>query len=148
MLKKLFLPLLAVLALGTSIISTPAYADGDEVFQVSGSCETLLGMRPWNCGVNNISDTDTLKVGIWQIVANIFNDITVIAAYLVIAYIVYGGYQYIFSGGDVGKVANGKRTLNQAFIGLAIVMSANIIVNTILFTALIRQSKRLFVKKY
>lgn len=130
MLKKLFLPLLAVLALGTSIISTPVYATDKEATSI-GECTYLLGMRSWNCGLPEINSEDSLKAGIWQIVANVFNDITVIAAYLVIAYIVYGGYQYIFSGGEVGKVATGKKTLNQAFIGLAIVMSANIIVNAI-----------------
>lgn len=126
MLKKLFLPLLAVLALGTSIISTPAYADV--------RCEEFLGMPSWDCNIDyeNVSTQDGgLSKVIWGIVANIFVSITVIATYLAVGYVIYGGYQYIFSGGEVGKVASGKKTLNQAFIGLAIIMSANIIVNAI-----------------
>ena len=93
-------------------------------------CDSLLGMVPWYCGVD-IHDEATLKSGIWTIVANILTDLTVIAAYLVIGYVIYGGYQYMLSNGDPGKVANGKKTLVQAFIGLAIVMLSNVILNTI-----------------
>lgn len=130
MLKKLLLPLLAIFALGTSLIAAPVYADGDEA-NAFGNCSYFLGMPSWNCGVGDINDESSLKAGIWKIVANIFADITAIATYLVLGYVIYGGYQYIFSGGEVGKVATGKKTLNQAFIGLAIVMLANAIVNAI-----------------
>lgn len=93
-------------------------------------CTYLLGMVSWNCHVS-INDEESLKTGIWTIVANVLTDLTVIAAYLVIGYVIYGGYQYMFSNGDPGKVANGKKTLTQAFIGLAIVMLSNVILNTI-----------------
>lgn len=102
----------------------------------SGSCRTpLLGLTTWDCGVQ-ISDQKTLRDGIWQIVANIATDITVVAAYLVLGYVIYGGYQYIFAAGDPGKLASGKKTLAHAFIGLAIVMSAYLIMSTIRFVLL------------
>lgn len=94
------------------------------------ACLGFLGLTSWDCGVD-IKDEETLKSGIWQIVANIATDITVIAAYLVLGYVIYGGYLYIFSSGDPGKVSAGKKTLTQAFIGLAIVMSAYLIMSTI-----------------
>lgn len=130
LLKKIFVPLTIISFLCLSI-STPVFAarafdgrDGEE-------CPpNFLGLTSWDCGVN-ISDENSLKTGIWQIVANIATDITVIAAYLVLGYVIYGGYLYSFSGGDPGKVATGKKTLVQAFIGLAIVMSANLIMGTI-----------------
>ena len=58
------------------------------------------------------------------IASNILTDLTVIAAYLVLGYVIYGGYLYMFSSGDPGKAAAGKKTLQHAFIGLAITMSA------------------------
>ncbi len=129
LLKKIFVPLTIISFLCLSI-STPVFAarafdgrDGEE-------CPNFLGLTSWDCGVN-ISDENSLKTGIWQIVANIATDITVVAAYLVLGYVIYGGYLYTFSGGDPGKVAAGKKTLFQAFIGLAIVMSANLIMGTI-----------------
>lgn len=93
-------------------------------------CEQLLGLTPWDCNVK-ISDENSLKSGIWTIAANVATDITVLAAYLVIGYVIYGGYLYVFSSGDSGKLATGKKALSQAFIGLAIVMSANVILNSI-----------------
>ncbi len=98
-----------------------------------GSCrDNFLGFTSWDCGVN-IANEDSLKSGIWQIAANIATDITVIAAYLVLGYVIYGGYLYIFSSGEASKVASGKKTLVHAFIGLAIVMSAYLIMSTIRF---------------
>lgn len=99
------------------------------------ACQGFLGLTAWDCGVT-INDENTLKNGIWQIVANIATDITIIAAYLVLGYVIYGGYLYIFSSGDAGKVASGKKTLTHAFIGLAIVMSAYLIMSTIRFALL------------
>lgn len=99
------------------------------------TCNYFLGFTSWNCGVT-IKNEDTLKKGIWKIAANIATDITVAAAYLVLGYVIYGGYLYIFSGGDPGKVATGKKTLYQAFLGLAIVMLAYVIMSTIRFALL------------
>ena len=101
-----------------------------------GNCDsTFLGLTSWHCGVK-ISDEESLKTGIWKIVTNISIDITIIAAYLVIGYVIYGGYMYMMSEGDPNKVATGKKTLTQAFIGLAIVMSAYVIMNAIRFALL------------
>ena len=99
------------------------------------ACQGFLGLTSWDCGVE-IKDEPSLKEGIWLIVSNIATDITIIAAYLVLGYVIYGGYLYIFSSGDPGKVAAGKKTLTQAFIGLAIVMSAFVIMSTIRFALL------------
>ena len=99
-------------------------------------CRYFLGMVSWDCNVSllnqdkNISQDD-LGSSIWTIAANIATDITVIAAYLVVGYIIYGGYLYIFSAGDTGKTATGKKAIHQALLGLAIVLSANIILNGI-----------------
>lgn len=116
-----------------SISSTPVFADGN--FGIESNCDTLLGLTPWSCGVN-INDEESLKAGIWTIASNIATDVTVIAAYLVFGFIIYGGYLYMFSGGDPAKVANGKKTITNAFIGLAIVMTAFVILNAIRFILL------------
>lgn len=102
---------------------------------VDSTCNYILGLTSWNCGVD-IHDEESLKTGIWTIVTNVAIDITVVAAYLVLGYVIYGGYLYMFSDGDTSKVASGKKTLNHAFIGLAIVMSANVIMSTIRFALL------------
>lgn len=101
------------------------------------SCGGFLGFVSWDCGIkNDISNENDLKSETWKIAANIAADITVLAAYLVLGYVIYGGYLYTFSSGDPGKIATGKKTLSQAFIGLAIVMLAYIIMSSIRFALL------------
>ena len=109
----------------TSIYSpTPVHAD-------SFSCRSFLGLTSWDCGLAEFDNEDHLKSNILIITSNVFVDITVIAAYLVLGYVIYGGYLYIFSSGDPGKIAASKKTLTHAFIGLAIVMLASVILNAI-----------------
>lgn len=108
--------------------STPAYADD---YAFNGNCRGgFLGLYSWDCNVN-ISDDTSLKSGIWMIATNVAVDIAIIATYLIIGYVIYGGYLYTFSGGDPSKVATGKKTLTQAFIGLAITMCASVIMGAI-----------------
>lgn len=98
------------------------------------SAAGFLGLVPWNESVQDlttISGQEELIKAIWQIVLNVSTDLTVAAAYLVIGFVIYGGYLYMLSNGDPGKVATGKKTLIQAFIGLAIVMSAHLIMDSI-----------------
>ena len=126
---KKFLIICAVITATSATFSftTPQSASAD--------CRYFLGMTSWDCntgfGPNTQPNESTIKTGIWTIVANIVTDITVATAYLVIGFVIYGGYRYIFSGGDPAKVAAGKKTLTQAFLGLAIVLSANIIMGSI-----------------
>lgn len=134
MLKKFFITCLIIL-FTTLIIGTLSAPQVSATSYVDSTCNNVLGFTSWNCGVE-ISNQDTLKTGIWQIAANVATDIAVAAAYLVLGYVIYGGYLYTFSGGDPGKVTTGKKTLAQAFIGLAIVMSANLILSTIRFALL------------
>ena len=127
---KKILVFLAILFSTATVISIPnatsVYADPTSPSSNS-NCRYLLGMPSWDCNVDldNIDNTDNLTSAIWQIVFNILTDISVIAVYLVIGYVIYGGYLYMFSSGDPVKAATGKKTLTRAFIGLAIVMSAN-----------------------
>ena len=107
-------------------LNAPAYADAS----FNGECNYFLGLTSWDCGVD-ISDEKTLKEGILQIVVNISTDISVIAAYLLLGYVIYGGYLYMFSSGDAGKVAAGKKTLANAFIGFGIAIGANVILTSI-----------------
>ena len=48
--------------------------------------------------------------------------------------IIYGGYLYISSGGDAGKLAKAKNTILWAVIGLAVVVLSYAIVNFVIKT--------------
>lgn len=120
---------LSAVITASSTISPTVFAE-DFQGRKEDKCQGFLGLTSWDCNVK-INNQDSLVSGIWVIAANIAIDITIIAAYLIIGYVIYGGYLYTMSGGDPNKVATGKKTLSQAFIGLAIVMLANIILNTL-----------------
>lgn len=130
LLKKILIicSIIGAISITANTVSMPQVSAADGGF--TGNCRYILGFTSWDCNVD-ISNKDTLKSGIWTIAANIAVDITVAAAYLIIGYVIYGGYLYTFSGGDPSKVATGKKALTQAFIGLAIVLSANVILNSI-----------------
>lgn len=85
---------------------------------------SFLGMPSWDEGLGPWDSEANLTSNIAKIATNILTDLTVIAAYLVLGYVIWGGYQYMFSSGDPGKAAAGKKTLVHAFIGLAITLSA------------------------
>lgn len=116
--------------------STPAHAAG--AGRTGGDCY-LLGFVSWDCNMVDISSgqsggasgEDLIQQNIWTIASNIAADIAVAAAYLIIGYVIYGGYLYMFSNGDPGKVASGRKTLANAFIGLAVVMLTNVILTAI-----------------
>ncbi|MBR3131975.1 hypothetical protein IKG33_00975 [Candidatus Saccharibacteria bacterium] len=149
MLKKFLIVLATVLTLGSFILSAPVLALNEKdgggtrnpkeestkettADDYSGSCRYFLGMVSWDCNVN-VTNQESLKSGIWTIAANVATDVTVAAAYLILGYIIYGGYLYIFSSGESGKVATGKKALYHAILGFAIVVSANVILTAIRF---------------
>lgn len=54
--------------------------------------------------------------------------LTTLAGAVAVIYIILGGYQYLTSGGDPKKTAAAKATVLWAVIGLAIIISAKVIV--------------------
>lgn len=90
-------------------------------------------MPAWSDGVKleGDKDQDQLQKDIVQIASNILTALSVAAAYLVIGFVMWGGYLYMFSSGDPGKVTAAKKTLTHAFIGLGITISAYTIFSAI-----------------
>lgn len=89
-----------------------------------GECTSFAGLVNWDCNVGEMNSEQDLTSNIAKIATNVLSDVTVIAAYLIIGYVMYGGYLYMFSSGDPSKAMAGKKALQHAFIGLAIVGSA------------------------
>lgn len=120
--------LVGIVALASSVIN---FVSPDEAHAATGQCRYFLGLPSWNCDVEDITDEDSLTNSIGMIAANVLTAISAAAAYLVVGYVIYGGYLYMMSSGDAGKAAAAKNTLTHAFIGLAIVICAYAIFSTI-----------------
>ena len=143
--KILVIAVVVIAAIAITGVNSSVYADGGTGAGggtggggtgtggagTGATCEAPLGFLPWNCGIviEEVDGTEELKNMIWTIVGNVAVDITVAAAYLVLGYVIFGGYMYLSSSGDPTKAGTGKKILTQAFIGLAIVMSASVLLN-------------------
>lgn len=67
-----------------------------------------------------------------NIVNTIINVFSLIVGIVSVIMIIIGGFQYITSGGDSGKVGNAKNTILYAIVGLVIVALAQVIVRFVL----------------
>ena len=118
------------LAMLTAPVAVPAMASAATDIQgclSSGASLSVTGGN--NCsGGNNTQGTEKVN-GIITTVVNIFSAIVGVVSVLMI---IYGGFKYISSGGDSGKVTEAKNTIIYAVIGLVIVALAQFIVQFVL----------------
>lgn len=134
----------AVLILCASFVPQPTYATGE-----GSSCgRSFLGFKPWydglcigsgdsmeivpvcDKGASCPSGSKTIATFIWTIVLNILFDLGLAVGIIATIMVIYGGYMYIMSQGDPGKMAKAKKSLTTAIIGTVIAMGATVIVNT------------------
>lgn len=136
--KKLiisFAMALGLLGAGSTLISVPAYADGE-----CGNSSAFFALKPWYAGwtqyINGRCEVrtpsgDEIPKFVWGIVLNILYDISMMVGYITIIMIAWGGYLYMFSRGEPGRAEKGKKTLISAIVGLMIAMLAGVIMNTL-----------------
>lgn len=74
----------------------------------------------------------TITNSINKIAGQVVNIISIIVGVIAVIFIIYGGFKYITSGGDSGKVSEAKNALIYAIIGLLVVAIAQAIVRFVL----------------
>ena len=94
-----------------------AIASGANLGSGSVSCTGSTGVS------SNAIATDAKKI------VTLFS---VVVGAVSVLMIIYGGFRYITSGGDSGRVGNAKNTLIYAIVGLVIVALAQLIVHFVL----------------
>ena len=62
-----------------------------------------------------------------NMLGSIMSGIMVIGALLVLLYLIWGGIEWITSGGDKGKVENARNKITQAIIGLIVLAASTAI---------------------
>ena len=135
--KKLAIFILSLFMGASLIFATPATTFAADDNNKCENAATILGMRPWfyglvksegsNCVVKSPADLNGggqggLQKFIMAIVLNIIYDLSVVAGILTVAMIIYGAYQFVMAGGDVGKTMKAKKTLTNAIVGLIIAL--------------------------
>jgi hypothetical protein len=106
----------------------PAQAAGAGVAkQAPAAAPTLrlqIGRNPDCLAKGNCTLDDIVATG-----ASFANLLTTLAGALFLVAFIYGGFQYLTSFGDKGKVSAGKKAMTTASIGMVIIMGAWVIVN-------------------
>lgn len=115
--------------------ATPVGAQGS-----GGSCNTnarLLTFPTWWRGLEIDSSTCSVKIGdnlekdIAKIVTNIVEIILQLVGYASVVFIIVGGFHYLAAAGDPGRVMRGRKTIQNAIIGLIISLMSVGIVNVV-----------------
>lgn len=68
---------------------------------------------------------------IYDLIFAIFTFAYEFAGIICVAFLIYGGYQYLTSSGNEERIKAGQKTLTNAVIGLVIVLAAAVIVRSI-----------------
>lgn len=93
-----------------------------------------LADQPLNaCGSGQFNKLCNLDAGNFGgIVGSIIQLVFVIAVVVALFYLVYGGFRWLISTGDKGKVTEAREHIIAAIIGLVIIFLAYFIINIIL----------------
>jgi hypothetical protein len=106
-----------------------------------GLCNGILAAN----GESNTADTpntgdectkeDENQPNVNSVIHTVINFFSLIVGVISVIMLIYGGFKYITSGGDSGKVTGAKNTIVYALIGLIIVALAQVIVRFVLTKA-------------
>ncbi len=104
---------------------------GFQLAQLAGTCDknrTFLGLKPWyhyanfdaSCAYLPANGSGFTGADVWPILAVVFEDLLVIAAYVAIAYVLVGSFQMMTAQGEPDKFKSARGTVINALIGLVI----------------------------
>jgi len=124
------------------MIASPVMALTTPQSVSAAGCEgRVLGIPPWYRGLTNNNppvcdlrtpdDVGGLSSFIWRIVLNGIEMAVVIAAYVAVFFILYGGFLYITGGALPAQLEKARKTILNAAIGLVITMGSVAILNLI-----------------
>ncbi|MDO8336598.1 MAG: pilin [Candidatus Saccharibacteria bacterium] len=94
----------------------------------------ILGLPYWWRGLCSGTPGDTSvvlesPVDTWKIVLNVTEAAMIIAGYAATGYVIWGGFKYMTSDGDEGRLTSAKKIITNSLIGLGIVLASVAMVN-------------------
>ena len=121
-----------------AIVATPQTTYAQDA---SGNCESrILGIPPWyrgltktdsagDCAITSPDEVGGLSPFIWKIVLNVIEIGLILAGWIALFFILYGGFLFITGGGNASQVEKARKSIFNAVIGLIISMGAIAITN-------------------
>jgi cellobiose-specific phosphotransferase system component IIC len=73
---------------------------------------------------DEVSSRVSINSDLGTFVERVFSAIIIVAAIATLMYMVYGGVQWVTSGGEKDKITEARSKITNALIGLAVVASA------------------------
>lgn len=123
--------ILAIAAVATLVAPTVMAVPG-QALQFAAPCKaSILTFPAWYDGLNCDGDGQpkiTKLNHIWVIALNLVEMLIGAAAYVAVGYVSWGGFKYMKSQGDPGKISEAKGAILNAVIGLGVALSAVAIV--------------------
>jgi predicted permease len=107
-------------------------AAADIVTNLCDGANSAGGTAGSGCGSQGSGDAGT---GLKALATKIVNAFSIVVGAVAVIMIIYGGFRYITSGGDSGRVGTAKNTLIYAIVGLIIVALAQLIVHYVINSA-------------
>ncbi len=72
----------------------------------------------------NVTPPDAFYVSFGEMLTNVMNIVVVIGVIAVLLYLIWGGIEWITSGGDKGKTESARNKITAAIVGLIILISS------------------------
>lgn len=115
---------LACLVALLPVVAPIAYADTCK----SETSLAIISIKPWYSGLCKTGTDDVQIVKIPDdfivLALNLLSIAIQVAGYVAVGFVIWGGIKYILASGDSGKIASAKNTIQNALIGLLIVLVA------------------------
>ncbi|MDO8466984.1 MAG: pilin [bacterium] len=109
------------------LLGAPAL--GAEPIKLTPNCNAALPPNTVPGGTPETTPCNVSAFIVW--VKQIIKYMFIVSVPIATAFIVYGAFVMMKSGGNPGEFANGKKVVLSAIIGIVIMFTANIVVSTI-----------------
>lgn len=97
------------------------------------ACGTSQNGSPSSCADTNAGDGSVDPVSV--VLTRVTNILAVILGVMAVIFILVGGFNYITANGDSSSIANAKKTIIYALVGLLVAFLARPIINFVLSKA-------------
>jgi hypothetical protein len=128
----LALPLVVSTAAASAVPATAPPACNQVSSGIANGVNQATGTSSTNANAVDCSSSSVNGSTIGTAAKGLVNVFSIIVGVVAVVMIIYGGFRYITSGGDSGRVGNAKNSLIYAIVGLVIVALAQVIVHFVL----------------
>lgn len=130
---KMITNVIKKMALATGVIAIVAATSAMLMPANTANAADFLGIPAWYDGLTDNSgniDLQGKEIGTVVIIValNITDIVLRLAGIVAVGFVIWGGIQYMLARGEPNGVANGKKTLTHAIIGLIIAIASSAIV--------------------